>query len=458
MNVPDEPGATGADRRQERRQTQRRRRRRLAIVLAIVFVVFVAASLAAAAYTERSSFCEHACHEMEPYGATWEHSAHKDVACVKCHIKPGAVELVEAKGSALREVWVHFAGQVKAPIAVTKHVPNATCESRGCHPEGSVKDPVVLGSSGSTAPRPAVSASPSPAGSARPSPAADAAPGAAKAPPVSFSHEQHPSIGLCIDCHSQVVHRSVPGKPYIDPTTMAYCLRCHDGKAAPSACQTCHSTPHAQRGLCTACHSLGSWASTFEHPVPVGPQHKRVVCEKCHSKATPTTIGYPAGCVSCHAKRHKTVTTTLCAKCHVPTHWKPSTFKHPRSGCTTCHTRAHPDRGSCLRCHTTSSWASHFDHPVALGGVHASFACEKCHTNGLGAPGRSCTSCHGSQHGGLTDCQRCHTTSAWVPSTFSHPPAGEHGAGSFACSACHPGGSFASAYCSCHGGSPPSGD
>jgi len=430
MNAPEHPALEGTDPHVEpggRRPRRRRRVWRFAIGLAIVFVVFVAASLGAAAYTERSSFCEHACHEMEPYGATWEHSAHKDIACVTCHIRPGAVQFVKAKSSALREVWVHFSGQVKAPIAVTREIPDSTCESRDCHPQGSIADPVVLKS-------------------------------ASSAPPVSFSHEQHAGGAPCIGCHSQVVHTSVPGKPYIDPTTMAYCLQCHDGKKAPSACQTCHSAPHAERGACGDCHELGSWASTFSHSVALGPQHKRVVCEKCHTKAVPAAVGYPAGCVSCHAKRHKTVKTVLCAKCHRPTRWAPSTFKHPRSGCTTCHTRPHPDRGSCLRCHTTSSWASHFAHPIALGGVHASFACEKCHTNGLDAPGRSCTGCHGSNHGGLTDCQRCHTTSAWAPSTFNHPPAGEHGAGSFACSACHPGGSFASAYCSCHGGSPPSGD
>ena len=56
------------------------------------------------------------------------------------------------------------------------------------------------------------------------------------------------------------------------------------------------------------------------------------------------------------------------------------------------------------------------DPSVALGGVHASFACERCHTSGLDKPGRL-----------------------------------------FACSACHPGGTFTSAYCSCHSGSPPSG-
>jgi len=122
---------------------------------------------------------------------------------------------------------------------------------------------------------------------------------------------------------------------------MAYCLRCHDGKQAPGACETCHRPTHVPRGACT--------------------------------------------------------------KCHVPTHWRPSTFKHPKTGCATCHTPPHADRGECLRCHTTSSWASHFSHPIALGGVRASFPCERCHTNGLNAPGRACVTCHGTHHGSLTD-------------------------------------------------------
>jgi hypothetical protein len=345
---------------------------------------------------------------------------------------------------------VHLTGQVKAPIAVTEHIPDSTCTASGCHPSGSVKDPLVLKSTAAAAAGAAAAAA-SPASSPAASPSASAAPA------VTFSHQQHDIGTLCIDCHSRVVHIHVPGKPYVDPATMAFCLRCHDGKQASGACQTCHKAPHADRGPCTGCHQLGSWTSTFTHPVSIGPQHHKVVCEQCHTKATPQQIGFPAGCVTCHAKQHKTVKQTLCARCHVPTHWKPSTFEHPKTGCENCHTRPHPDRGDCLRCHTTSSWANHFQHPVALGGPHASFACEKCHTNGLNAPGRDCSSCHGSQHGGLTDCGKCHTTSSFVPSTFSHPSAGEHSAGSFACTACHPNGNFTGAYCSCHGGQPPSG-
>src|SRR5450756_1201746 len=127
---PAEPQPpSGSDWRTDRRAIQRRRLRKLrwlALFAFIAFLIFVAASLAAAAYTERSSYCETACHEMGSYGRSWQKSAHKDSACVKCHIKPGALEFVEAKGSALREVYVHFTGQVKAPIAVTEHIPN-TC-------------------------------------------------------------------------------------------------------------------------------------------------------------------------------------------------------------------------------------------------------------------------------------------------------------------------------------------
>ena len=432
-----EPGRGSEPRRPPRRR-RRWRALRIAIVLVVIAAIFAGASLAAAAYTERNSFCEHACHEMEPYGATWEKSAHHQVACVHCHIKPGTVQFVKAKGSALREVWVHFTGDVKAPIAVTRHIPDTTCTTSDCHPSGSVPSPITLVGAATA------SASPSPA--------------ASSAPPVTFSHTQHQDGIPCIDCHAQVVHTNVPGKPFIDPASMAFCLRCHNGKQASGACQTCHKAPHAQRGPCTDCHELGSWASTFRHPAPLGAPHRKIVCEKCHTEASALEVGFPAGCVSCHAKEHKTVKQVLCARCHVATHWKPSTFEHPRTGCQDCHTRPHPDRGDCLRCHTTSSWANHFTHPVALAGPHASFPCEKCHTNGLDAPGRECSSCHGSRHGGLSDCARCHTTSSFVPSTFDHPPAGEHSAGSFPCSACHPNGNFTGAYCSCHGGKPPSGD
>ena len=353
---------------------------------------------------------------------------------------------------------------------------------------------------------------------------------------------------------------------------MAFCLRCHDGARAPGSCGTCHKPPHGQRGVCTDCHTDGSWANSFRHPMALGPQHKTVVCEQCHTQSSPESMGFAAGCVSCHGRRHKSVTVVLCAKCHVPTHFAPSTFKHPSSGCEACHTPPHPDRGACRRCHTVASWAdrlahpltlagrhtsfacekchtkgfdapglgcdschhrphsdygsclkchtmtsfashfshpftlagrharftcekchtngidapglgcdschhrphpyygpcvkchtmrsfaSNFSHPVRLAGVHTSFACSRCHVNGIGSPGVSCTSCHGRNHGGLTDCARCHTQGGWRPTTFRHGGTGMPGWQRMACTKCHPDNQFGRVACSCHGDKVPTGD
>jgi c(7)-type cytochrome triheme protein len=589
------------------KQLWRRRYGKLLLALPIAFLLFVGASLAAASYTERSSFCVSACHEMSPYGATWKTSVHHDVACVKCHIKPGLVSLVKAKGSALREVYVHLAGEVKAPIAVTEHVPDSTCSQSGCHSRRTTYDRVVLQAAPALAANGAAGAAPSStattsastrllaAGAASATPVLAVASGAAAttpssaaaspsaqsspavppsspAPPVVFSHEQHAKVPLCIDCHDRVVHRTVPGRTYVDPTSMTFCLRCHDGSRAPNACDTCHTPPHGPRGACTDCHTVGTWASSFTHPIALGTQHRDVACEKCHSQSSPQTIGFAAGCVTCHGKHHETVSVVLCAKCHAPTHFAPSTFKHPASGCQACHTPPHPDRGVCTRCHTVASWAdrlahpfplagrhtgfacekchtkgfdapglncdschqpphssygaclkchtmgsfasrfshpfrlagvhtgfvcekchtkgitapglncdschhrphpyygpclnchtmtsfaSDFSHPIQLAGVHTGFACARCHVNGIGSPGVSCTACHGSNHGGLRNCAQCHTQAGWQPTTFRHGSTGMDGWQRMACSKCHPNNQFGRVACSCHGNKPPSGD
>jgi hypothetical protein len=200
-----------------------------------------------------------------------------------------------------------------------------------------------------------------------------------------------------------------------------------------------------------------SWQSTFAHPVALGKAHQEIACERCHTKAGGTIMGFPEGCVACHGNHHRDK-STLCARCHLTTRFLPATFTHPRKDCLRCHKRPHPDRGPCLLCHTQQSWASRFRHPITLAGVHTGFACERCHTSGLNQPGRACSSCHGSKHGGLTQCQQCHTMGAWLPSRFRHGRVEHHGASAFPCTACHPGGNFAAHSCTCHGGSPPGGD
>jgi nitrate/TMAO reductase-like tetraheme cytochrome c subunit len=59
-------------------------------------LVFIGLSIGSVEYTSRSDFCN-SCHIMEPYYDSWKQGAHKDVACVKCHISPGVENFLVAK-------------------------------------------------------------------------------------------------------------------------------------------------------------------------------------------------------------------------------------------------------------------------------------------------------------------------------------------------------------------------
>jgi hypothetical protein len=371
---------------------------------------------------------------MDVYGQTWRISDHHEVECIDCHIDPGIFNFVSAKVSALREVWVHFTGEVERPIAVTHNVPNGTCTRSGCHNKSNVPTRVKLNNG------------------------------------QWFPHLKHWSSDVyCRDCHYQVVHKSIPGKLNVDIHQMEHCLTCHKGASrAPSACGTCHEPGHEPRGDCNSCHSAKSWLPpTFQHPVAYGKYHRKLACERCHTKATSKSIGFPAGCMSCHKKRH-TPLTVRCAKCHVPSYWRPSSFRHPKTGCQQCHKRPHVDRGGCLQCHTTKSWA--FVHPtsnclrchsrphVDYGAsclqchnqkswafIHPSSGCLRCHRrphrdfgpNCLQChttssfrfrhPTSSCLRCHSRPHVDRGECLQCHTTSSW---RFRHPS-------STNCASCH---------------------
>ena len=109
-------------------------------------VAFVIGSMVVAArFTENNRFCGTDCHEMWPYRDSWKASTHQTVDGMQCHIPPGPVNFVVTKLYASREVWVHFTGQVKAPIAVTRHIPNSACERSGCHTGARIAPPVKLG-------------------------------------------------------------------------------------------------------------------------------------------------------------------------------------------------------------------------------------------------------------------------------------------------------------------------
>jgi nitrate/TMAO reductase-like tetraheme cytochrome c subunit len=296
---------------------------RVAIVVGVLVVLFIGGSAVAARFTESNRFCGSDCHEMWPYRDTWAISTHKTANCVQCHIPPGPFNFLKTKLAASREIWVHFTGQVKAPILVTRHIPNSACDRSGCHTSAQTSKTLTLGT-----------------------PA-----------PATFKHGSpgHASQ-LCIACHASLVHTGAPGVSAPPANSMPSCFMCH--KNGTSNCTYCHTAPHVNRGPCQNCHSMFAWVGgkNFAHPQPLQGAHAALNCTQCHTQGTAIK---PDGCVNCHGDHHSGL--PHCVDCHQITGWIPSTFVHPQEGehvprgevplpCNACHLQGFGQPATCP-CH-----------------------------------------------------------------------------------------------------------
>jgi NapC/NirT cytochrome c family, N-terminal region len=76
-----------------------------ALTIANVFI-FGMASYRGVEYMDSAKFCGQTCHTvMQPEFVAYSHSPHQRVACVECHIGPGANWFVRSKLSGLRQVY-----------------------------------------------------------------------------------------------------------------------------------------------------------------------------------------------------------------------------------------------------------------------------------------------------------------------------------------------------------------
>ncbi len=318
----------------QNKRLQRSKRRRLRgrwialIVVASVVVFLVVAAFVTAHFTSRSSFCDD-CHEMDPYYASWQTSTHSQAECNQCHIPPGLASYIETKFLSLRELWVHVTKQVKAPLAVTREIPNGSCLR--CH-----QTPATLTLTNAT-----------------------------------FSHTAH-AAQYCVTCHVRLVHRAVNPPYYVDPAAMSSCLACHNGTTAPGQCSTCHTPGHEPRGECSDCHGMEGWGpgAVFRHPFPRTGGHAGLACADCHVRRPEapiipgTDLPRPdPACISCHGDHHNGLTD--CADCHTVAGWAPSTFVHPTVGehipsgkvpvdCASCHPSGYTSY-SCIKCHDSNA-------------------------------------------------------------------------------------------------------
>jgi hypothetical protein len=105
-----------------------------ASTVANILIVSVA-SYSGIEYMDSPQFCGRLCHEvMEPEWAGFQEGAHSRVACIQCHIGPGAPWFVKAKLSGLRQVYAVTFNTHSRPIPspVTDLRPaRDTCEQ--CH-------------------------------------------------------------------------------------------------------------------------------------------------------------------------------------------------------------------------------------------------------------------------------------------------------------------------------------
>jgi hypothetical protein len=119
---------------------QRRRIVFAVVMLTLVFTLSAVGTYKAYHFTESPVFCGKICHKvMKPEYTAYKESPHARVACVECHIGPGAEWYVKSKLSGLRQVWAVVLNTYTLPIETPVHnlrPARETCEE--CHWPGKV--------------------------------------------------------------------------------------------------------------------------------------------------------------------------------------------------------------------------------------------------------------------------------------------------------------------------------
>src|SRR5215831_17199825 len=103
--------------------SQKRDRRILALfALGAVGFLFLTAlgSYETYQYTESVDFCGKRCHvPMEPQFVAAQHTAHAQVACVECHVGPGAAAYFKTKLNGVKQLYHTVLGDFDRPIYIT---------------------------------------------------------------------------------------------------------------------------------------------------------------------------------------------------------------------------------------------------------------------------------------------------------------------------------------------------
>ncbi len=324
-------------------------------------------------------FCT-SCHYMGDYYTSWQHSSHKDVACIDCHYEPGMTATVKGK----LEGMVQLVKYVSHSYGTKPHalISNESCMRSGCHEEMDHSKETLLFRG-----------------------------------QIRFRHDKHLDEHPrgkelnCVSCHGQTVegeHISV------GETT---CLTCHfygrkQESVATGECLTCHVQPEK---------TVSFMGQPFNHREFLAGKDK-VHCSYCHSQVTQGDGAISSTrCRSCH--RHSLEKIEDQAQFHL-VHVSKGHFD-----CLQCHDEIkhgiHPMEQQLLasgNCHTCHEGERHSLQERIYAGTalpeveripdamyKAGVACDGCHTQvqsaGLGgvpftkklSGPKQCADCHGSE-------------------------------------------------------------
>lgn len=378
-------------------------------------VGFVLLSVVSVEVTSTSSFCN-SCHIMGPYYDSWKVSAHSDVACVECHISPGAKNFVSAKLNGLGQVVDDLLNRTS--LKPSASVSQFSCTRSGCHSVETLSKNEM------------------------------------RTDVFKFRHDRHlgqKHLGVEISCTT--CHSHIRGEKHFEVSTDV-CVTCHlvatqpdsHGEIGNGSAQLVRfvarnalldagmpllSTSNGEKtppDACTACHEPPQGDVEFQG---LTFNHQRFLafgasCESCHTGVTATPPAIDDGrCLQCHTFGVERVENAVemhrvhsigehkveCFSCHgwIRHGAKVQLSSMERFECTNCHTDQHDaqrsnyfnidvhaslpeERGNpmflahvdCTGCHVTPRPPSENAETGSMVMMASAQACDRCHQEGYG--------------------------------------------------------------------------
>jgi Ni/Fe-hydrogenase b-type cytochrome subunit len=393
----------------------------VAIGAAIIAVPAIYGSGQAYIYTDATPFCGSVCHSMAPEYTTYQRSPHAHVTCAQCHVGPGATGYIVAKFRGMTElvetVQNDYPRPIPAPVTAL-HTIQGNCEA--CHwPSnsfGAVESRHIHFLSDAQNTRWEIDLSVLVGGGTQSQDAARGAhwhiankveymasdperqtiswvrsvnrnTGSAEVYTSDAQHSTAPAAGEirtmdCVDCHNRPTHilespdqsldaaladgRIDPSLPFIKQQGVAALTATYAGRA--------EAFGGIDRGL------RGYYKKSY--PQIYAGKQQAIEAAIVYLQNTYDQNFFPAMKVrwDTYATNDRHLESEGCFRCHDSQH-KSVSGSVIRSDCDTCHTILGQGKAGSLQFATTTRGLM-FDHPVDIGDIWKSQACNSCHTGG----------------------------------------------------------------------------